>query len=345
MTYHITRKKGGIVFLCFLLVILSSCSSGNKKTDLRLAHGLDTNHPVHVAMVYMADQLDSISNGKMSVRIYPSGQLGSERESLELLQVGSLDMTKVSAAVMENFAPIYEVFSLPYLFENKEHQHHVLNGVIGEGFLNQGSKFRLKGLCFYDAGSRNFYTKSKPVTSPTDLEGMKIRVQRSKNAVQLVESLGGAPTPIPWGEIYTALQQGVVDGAENNLPSFFLSRHFEVCKYYSFNEHTIIPDVLLVGTSTWGRLSEQEKKWLKAAAKRSSQYQRKLWSASEKDCFEKLQAAGVEFSYPEKKLFVNEVKSMTESFKENPDFRNIIKQIKENKPNQTKDVDAELIEK
>lgn len=322
----------GMTLLLVVFTILSSCQSQSKTQELRLAHGLDITHPVHQGMVYMSEQLEEISNGKMSMRIYPSGQLGSERECLELLQVGSLDLTKVSAAVMENFAPIYEVLSLPYIFESRAHAYEVLDGPIGEQLLEQGSRFRLRGLCFYDAGSRSFYTKKKPIEDPSDLKGLKIRVQRSKTAVDMVNLMGGAPTPIPWGEIYTALQQGVVDGAENNLPSFYFSRHFEVCKYYSMNEHSAVPDVLLVGTSTWNRLSNQEKRWLKEAAQRSAIHQRVLWKVSEEECLEKIIADGVEVSYPKKEPFADKVKVMREAFKKNPTLKPIIEQIENAEP-------------
>src|SRR5690606_1836125 len=173
-------------------------------------------------------------------------------------QIGSLDMTKVSVGVMENFAPKMKVFGLPFLFRDKQHSFSVLDGPIGQELLNEGEKFWLKGLCYYDAGSRSFYTKAKSIETPNDLSGYKIRVMESATAMDMIRSLGGAPTPISWGELYTALQQGVVDGAENNPPSFFLSRHYEVCKYYSLDEHTTLPDVLVVGTQFWNSLNTQE---------------------------------------------------------------------------------------
>ncbi len=314
-------------FLLITVFSLSSCQSSTAVKELRLAHGLDITHPVHQGMVYMAEQLVEISNGEMRIQLYPSGQLGSERECLELLQVGSLDMTKVSAAVMENFAPVYQVLSLPYIFKSRKHAYQVLDGEVGRYLLDQGSNYRLRGLCFYDAGSRSFYTKDKPVSSPNDLEGLKIRVQRSKTAVEMMNNLGGSPTPIPWGELYTALQQGVVDGAENNPPSFYFSRHFEICKYYAINEHTTVPDVLLIGTSTWKRLDDQQRSWLKEAARRSAEHQRKLWQASEEDCLNKMMAEGVKVTYPEKTSFASKVEKMRSVYKDQDEFRKVIEQI------------------
>src|SRR5660397_69127 len=213
-------------------------------------------------MVFMADRLKEKSNGTVLIDIYPNQQLGSERECLELLQIGSLGMTKVSTAVIENFVPSLKVFGLPFLFRDREHRFKVLEGELGEGFLDASLGQRLKGLTYYDSGTRNFYSKT-PIESPEDLKGLKIRVQESITAMNLVKSFGGSPTPIAWGELYTALQQGIVDGAENNLPSFYLSRHYEVCKYLTMDEHTAIPDELLISTLVWNKLSLKEQQWLK----------------------------------------------------------------------------------
>lgn len=254
------------VLLPAALIFISGCSRQDSVTAIKLAHGLDIAHPVHKGMVYFAEQVAERSNGQMRIDIYPSGQLGSERQCLELLQIGSLGMTKVSAAVLENFAPRMKVLGLPYLFRDDEHAWAVLNGPIGKDLLLEAQNYWLRGVCFYDAGSRSFYTKDRPVNSPDDLEGLKIRVMNSQTAMQMVKALGGAPTPISFGELYTALQQGVVDGAENNPPSFYTSRHYEVCKYYSIDEHSTVPDVMLIGTNTWERLTAQEQTWLQEAA-------------------------------------------------------------------------------
>ena len=178
--------------------------------------------------------LEKNSDGALKLEIYPNQQLGSERQCLELLQIGSLDMTKVSAAVMENFSPNMKVLGLPFLFKNKEHTFNVLDGEVGKELLDGGKKYWLKGLGYYDAGSRSFYTKEAPVEKPENLKGLKIRVMESVTAMNMVNNLGGSPTPISYGELYTALQQGVVDGAENNPPSFVSSNHYEINKYYTW---------------------------------------------------------------------------------------------------------------
>ncbi|HLR31388.1 MAG TPA: TRAP transporter substrate-binding protein, partial [Fodinibius sp.] len=236
------------VSVIVLLLVQSGCSEVSGTRTVKLAHGLDVSHPVHKAMVRMAELVDEQSGGELQIDIYPSQQLGSERETLELLQIGSVDMSKVSAAVLENFVPRFRVFSLPYLFRDTQHYYATLDGQIGQELLLEGQQYWLRGLTYYDAGQRSFYTQGRPIRTPEDLAGLKIRVQESAMAVNMVRTLGGSPTPISWGELYTALQQGIVDGAENNLPSYHSSRHYEVSSYLSLDEHSAIPDILLAST-------------------------------------------------------------------------------------------------
>tara|TARA_R110002096_G_scaffold184668_2_gene363246 strand:- start:1816 stop:2796 length:981 start_codon:yes stop_codon:yes gene_type:complete len=315
----------GLFLSSFML--FNSCGDISTKRTIKLAHGLDVNHSVHKAMVKMGEDLAEISDGKMQLEIYPSQQLGTERECIELLQIGSLDMTKVSVGVMENFAPKMKVFGLPFLFRDRAHSFQVLDGSIGQELLDEGTKYWIKGLGYYDAGSRSFYTKDKPINSPEDLKGLKIRVMESVTAMNMINSLGGSATPISWGELYTSLQQGVVDGAENNPPSFYLSRHYEVCKYYSLDEHTVLPDVLIIGTHLWDRLSDQEKKWLKQAVDSSVDYQRKLWAEAEKEALEEVQKAGVKIIYPDKTLFSSKVQDVYSDLKNDQEMSQIIKRI------------------
>lgn len=311
-----------------LLWFIFGCTKTNDTKTIKLAHGLDVNHSVHKAMVKMGEDLVAISGGKMQLEIYPSQQLGTERECIELLQIGSLDMTKVSVGVMENFAPRMKVFGLPYLFRDRQHSFNVLDGPIGQELLDEGTQFWIKGLGYYDAGSRSFYTKDKPINSPEDLQGLKIRVMESVTAMDMVKSLGGSPTPISWGELYTSLQQGVVDGAENNPPSFYLSRHYEVCKFYSLDEHTVLPDVLIAGTHLWEKLSSEEKKWLQQAVDNSVIYQRKLWAEAEAEALEEVQKAGVTVIRPDKTLFSKDVNGVYEQYSKDKEMLNLIERIK-----------------
>jgi tripartite ATP-independent transporter DctP family solute receptor len=293
-----------------------------------MGHAQVVSHPVHNAMVFLAQRLEEKSGGRIKVKVYPNQQLGTERELLELLQIGSLGMTKVSAASLEAFSPEISVLGLPFLFRDDAHINKVLNGDIGTELLLSSEKFWLRGLCFYDAGKRSFYSKDRPIETPGDLAGLKIRVQESKMAINMIRGMGGSPTPVAYGELYTALQQGIVDAAENNLPSFYNSRHYEVCKYLSIDEHTAIPDVVLVSTIVWNELSTEEQVWLQEAADESAVYQAKLWKESVELSMTEVQKAGVKVSYPSKEPFLNIVKPVYDLVvQEKPQLASIIQRI------------------
>lgn len=319
-------KKFLILFLSVL--ILSSCASKDGIKRIKIGHGLDQSHPVHIAMEYLAKRAAEKSNGQLKISVYPSQQLGTERECLELLQIGSLGMTKVSASVLEGFVPDFKVFSLPFVFQSDEHKFKFFESETGKQLLVSTEKFWMRGLNYYDAGSRSFYTKAKPILTPDDLKGLKIRTQESPTSVKLVNALGGSATPISYGELYTGLQAGVVDGAENNPPSFFTSRHYEVCKYYSLDEHTAVPDVLLISTVVWNDLNPQQQKWLQEAADESYEYQKILWAEATEKALEEVKKAGVEISYPDKTPFIEKVQSLLEEYKSEPEVYNLIQQIK-----------------
>ncbi len=318
----------GVVFLLAVFAFFqASCSSEQEHTVLKMGHALPTDHPVHEAIVFFANRVAELSSGKIQVDIYPGAQLGSEREMMELLQIGSLAMTKVSSSPMESFVPEMKVFSMPYVFRDSEHYWTVLNSEIGRDLLTAGESVRLRGLAYYDAGARSFYSVKKPIQTPSDLAGLKIRVQKSQTSIRMVNTLGGAGTPVSFGELYTALDQGVVDGAENNPPSFEKSRHYEVAKYYSLNEHTYVPDIVLISTYVWDRLSDQEQVWLQQAMDESVEYQRVLWTEATEQALQRVREAGVNVIYPDKTLFSEKVEPMYESVKGQPAY-DLIKKIK-----------------
>jgi tripartite ATP-independent transporter DctP family solute receptor len=315
-----TRSKQFFSIALFILatLMISSCSEKSDHTTLKLAHGLDTKHPVHQAMMYMNERLHELSNGTMDIEIYPSGQLGSERDTMELLQIGSLAITKVSTSPMEAFVPQMKVFSIPYVFRDEQHLWNVLEGDIGKELLLAGESVRLRGLAYYDAGSRSFYTRDKPVRTPKDLEGLKIRVMKSQTSMRMVEALGGSPTPISSGEIYTALQQGVIDGAENNPPTFYLSNHYKIARYFTLDMHTSVPDILLMSSHVWKNLNSEQQAWVQEAATLSVAYQRKLWKAASDSALQAAIDAGVEVIIPDKSAFKASVKDMHASYQGQP---------------------------
>jgi tripartite ATP-independent transporter DctP family solute receptor len=320
------------VLLLGLILLAPGCGQKRDVKVIKLAHGLDPQHSVHKGMVYLGEKLAQKSGGTMRVDVYPSGQLGSERECLELVQIGGLAMTKVSASVLEGFAPEFKVFGLPYLFRDDAHKTTVLAGPIGKEILAAPESKFMRGLCYYDSGSRSFYTKTRPIHTPDDLKGLKIRVQESPMAFALIRAFGASATPISFGELYTSLQQGVVDGAENNPPSFHLARHYEVCKYYSLDEHTSVPDVVVVSMHFWKSLTFQQQKWLQEAADESAVYQHKLWDESTATSLAAVQKAGVEIVRPDKAAFAARVADLHEQARQDPIVGPLDRRIAEVRP-------------
>lgn len=325
-----TKIKLLILMLTGLLFsFMLACGGSDSVTVLKLAHVLDGSHPVSRGIVKLAETLKNVSGGQMRMNIYPGGQLGSsEREYIESLQIGSLDLTKVSSAVLENFVPSVSVFSLPYLFSSDQHRWNVLFGPVGKKMLLEGEAVWLRGLCFFETGSRNFYLRDRAVRTPDDLSGLKIRVMRSYWSIRTINGLGGSATPISFGELYTALQQGVVDGAENNIPTFLQSRHFEISKYLVLDGHSAPSDVLLISTHTWNRLTEQQKRWLEQAVQVALEHQRSLWDEATKTALEVMQEAGVTVIEPEKSHFREKVKPLYDELKEDyPDLHSTVLEI------------------
>ncbi len=282
-------------------------------TVLKLAHALDQAHPVHAAMELMAKRVAELSNGTVTIQVFPNGQLGSEPETIEQLQRGAVAIVKTSAAAMEGFVPDMAVFGLPYLFRDDDHYWKVLNGPLGRQLLAAGEPAGMHGLCYYDSGSRSFYTVGKPILSPADVKELKIRVLPSKMARDLIATLGGGPTPIPWGELYTALQQSMVDGAENNPPSYLTSRHYEVARHYSLDEHTRIPDLVIFSQKIWSGLAPQQQAWINQAAAESVEFQRKLWIEKTAEALSTVEQAGVKIHRPAKQPFVDATMPMYEA--------------------------------
>ncbi|MFT4735706.1 MAG: tripartite ATP-independent transporter DctP family solute receptor [Algoriphagus sp.] len=320
------KKVLALFGICGLFLTVS-CKQITDKKVAYLAHSLPTSHPVHKGMEVFAEEVLKASNGKLTVKIFPDGQLGSEREVLELLQIGSIAMTKVSAGAMANFAPEYQVLGVPYLFRDEDHLFKVLEGKTGEAILEAGSEYLLRGLCFYNAGSRSFYTKNKPIKTPEDLAGLKIRVMNHQMSVDMVNAMGGSATPMAYGELYTALQQGVVDGAENNPPSFITSGHYEVCKFYTLDQHSLMPDVMVIGTNYWESLSPEEQVWMKTAAIKSVTAQKKFWKDDVEECFKKMKESNVEVIYPDKSLFAEKTKTVLAEFSKDPKMTKLVNEI------------------
>lgn len=319
-----------VLFLCLgMLAVFGGCREHGAagRRVLKLAHGLPPSHSVHLGLVYMGERLEALSGGKLALDIYPSAQLGSENQCIELLQIGSLDITKVSSAALEGFVDPFKVFGIPYLFRSRAQFFAVIDGEVGKEILASTEPYWLEGLTYFDSGARSFYTINKPIYHPDDLKGQKMRVQKSPIAVEMMRSFGGSATPVDWGELYTALQSNVVDGAENNTPSVTTAFHHEVARFYSVNEHTMCPDVILMSLATWRKLSAEERGWIRQAAEEASHYQRKLWAKQEEQSIAEMKERGMEIIYPDKQPFIDAAQPMIEHYKKEPMFHDLIEKI------------------
>ena len=294
-----------------------SCTEYNnqKVTVLKVGHVLHAKHPVNEALLFMAKRLQEESRGRIKMKVYPNAQLGSSVELLEQTKLGIITMTASSAAFLEGFLPDMGVFGLPYIFRDTDHFFKVLDGKVGRELLASARKRNLVGLAYFDSGSRSFYMKDKPIKAPSDLKGNKIRVMQSKMAINMIKGLGGSPTPISYGELYTALQQGVVDGAENNPPSFYSSRHYEICKFYSLDQHTRVPDLLLASKKHWDGFPTQTRELITRVAREASLFQRQLWQKQSDEALAKVQKEGVTIIRPDIHNFAQEVQPLYDEYK------------------------------
>ncbi len=298
--------------------VLMLSASQSWAVTLKLSHNQDKSHPVHKAMEFFAKKSKEYSNGDITIRIYPNGTLGTQRETMELIRSGAIPLVKTNAAEMEAFENSYKLFSLPYLFRDRDHYYQVMQGDIGRKILDSTKSKGYFGLTFYDGGARSFYG-NKPVLKPDDLKGMKVRVQPSPGAVEMIKVMGGNPTPLDYGELYTALQQGVVDMAENSVMALTTMRHGEVAKSFSLDEHTMVPDVVLMSNAALDKLSPENQEVILKAAKESMSYMKDLWSEEEKQEFAKLDKMGVKVYQVDKAPFIEKVQPMYANFaKDNP---------------------------
>lgn len=294
---------------------------------LKLAHALPTEHPVHTSLTWFANQIKQ--HAGIRVKMYPNGTLGNETELLQMVQNGTIAFTKISAAPLTSFAPDYKLLSLPYLYKDNAQYHAVLEGPIGKKILESSRDSGFIGLAFLDAGSRSFYS-AKPIIEPSDLQGLKIRVQNSSISIDTIKALGATPVPLPYGELYSAMQQGVVDGAENNIPSYFSSRHYEVEKVYSYDKHTMVPDVLVVSTKIWDSLTDEQRNAISQVAKETIHQQEINWKNYVDKSKQQLAAKHIQFVQSDVPKFQAAVKPVYDKFrKENPDLTTMLDQIQQ----------------
>ena len=294
------------VALSLAVLGLTGCAQSGAKTSteataenpmvLTLAHGLSETHTVHIAMTEFADKVEERTNGRIQVRILPNGQLGSENENMEQLMAGVISMTKVSAPGLATYNESYHTFGLPYIFDDTEDFYHVMDSGQMQDFFLSSSDDGFVTLTYYTSGARSFYTKNKAIRTPADLKGLKIRVQDMKSQTDMMKALGGIPVAMSYGDVYTSLQTGIIDGTENNETALTTGKHGEICKVYSTDQHAMIPDVMVMSAKVWKTISPQDQQIILEAARESTESHKIAWDAAIDEAIQEASTQmGVEF--------------------------------------------------
>lgn len=274
-------------------------------------------YPTTLAAKYFAELVEQRTNGRIRIIVRAEGQLGAEQDVIRQLQYGGIDFARVSLSQLAGFVPEMNVLQMPYLYEDSEHMWRVLDGEIGNEFLNIVSSSDLMGLSWYDAGARNFYNSVRPITCLEDIQGLRIRVQESDVMADMVEALGATALPIGYAQVYSSLERGLCDGAENNWPSYEAMGHYEVAGYYTIDEHTRVPEIQLCSIHTWNKLSKEDQQIIKACAEESALYQRELWTEREEESRQIALANGVQeikLAPEEKQRFRQEMMEIYEKY-------------------------------
>ena len=324
------RYLFALLLLLIVLVVFFLTKSEEKVPEyvFSYAENQDEDYPTTLGGQYFADLVEEKTNGRIKILIQHSGVRGNESQVISQLKYGGVDFARISISELTNEIKALNVLQLPYLYENSEHMWKVLDGKIGDYFLDVVSEYEMIGLSWYDAGARNFYTKDRPIQKLEDFEGLKIRVQESDMIASMVEYLGGEPVKKPYSEVYSLLEKSEVDGAENNWPSYESMQHYEVAGYYTLDEHIRIPELQICSKHTWDKLSSEDQQIILECAKESSFYQRKLWKEQETKSSELAVDAGAEvvhLSTVEKKKFRKAVEPLYERYCE--DYKDMIHEI------------------
>lgn len=259
---------------------------------LRLAETHPADYPTTLGNFEFARLVEEKTEGRVKIEVYPGAQLGEEKDVIEQVQIGAIDLARTSIAPLTEFAPSLNVLQLPYIYRDGDHMFQVLNSSIGDDFLASVQDSNFIGLGWFDPGQRNFYNSKKEIKSLADLKGMKIRVMQSELMMDMVAALGASPTPLPYGEVYSAIQTGVIDGAENNWPSYDTSSHFEVAKYFTEDGHVRVPEIIIASSIAMKKVSAEDLAIMKECAKEAQAYQIEQWAAKEKVSEDKVVAAG-----------------------------------------------------
>jgi tripartite ATP-independent transporter DctP family solute receptor len=320
--FHMSKIAAAAILAASLTI-----GTASAQTVLRSSDTHPAGYPTVEAVEYFGELLEERTDGRYRVEVFHSAQLGQEADTIEQVRAGVIDLNRISMGPFNGLIPETTVPSLPYIFRSPEHMRNVMSGPIGDEILAAFEPHGLIGLAFYDGGARSFYNSQKPIESLEDLQGMKFRVMQSDIFVDMVTALGATATPMPYGEVYSAIETGVIDGAENNFPSFDTAGHHEVAKHYALDEHLIVPEVLVMAKSTWDRLSPEDQEIVRQAARDSQQKQFELWDAQVAASRAKVEAEGSQVTTPDKQAFIDAMEPVYAKHVTDPKLQDLVARI------------------
>ncbi len=323
-----SKPLSSVKWLVASALLLPLANTAYAETILKLAYA-ENSQPVKDALQYIGQAVEKKTNGEVKIQYFPDSQLGGERELVEMAQVGAIDITKVSSGLLESFSPLYGVFSLPYLFDSEQNFYKVMdNPEVMKTVYSSTAAQGFSGVAWYDSGARNFYMSEGPVKSLADLKGKKIRVMQSDTSIQTMKLLGASPIAMSQAEVYTSLQQGILDGAENNEFALTIARHGEVAKYYTYDMHTRIPDIVVMSNLTKQKLTPDQMKALQEAIDESVQVEKQAWKAEMDKTREMARSQfGVEFYEIDKAPFKAAVQPIYDNLKSKPQVYELYQKI------------------
>lgn len=308
---------------------LATAAVAECETTLRSSDTHPDGYPTVEGVKAMAEEVKEKTEGRICIEVFPSSQLGEEKDTIEQAQFGVIDMVRASFGTFNDIVPVTQLFSLPYLFRDQEHMYKVMDGPIGDELGEAFSEHDLVALAYYDGGSRSFYNSQQPIESLEDLAGMKFRVMQNDVFVDMMDALGANATPMPYGEVYSAIQTGVIDGAENNFPSYDSAGHHEVAKYFTLDQHLMVPEVVAVSKASWDKLSPEDQEIMREAARNSAVTERKLWAEQEEASEKKVIEAGSEvIKEIDKTPFIEAMAPVYEKYVTTPEDQDLVERIR-----------------
>ena len=320
---NISRLTGATIAAAAMMM-----GAASAQTVLRSSDTHPDGYPTVEAVKYFGELVKERTDGRYEVEVYHSAQLGQEADTIEQVRSGVIDLNRVSMAPWNSLVPLTMIPSLPYLFTSPDHARKVMSGEIGDEVAAGFDQHGVVVIAFYDGGARSFYNSKKAVNSVADLAGQKYRVIQSDVFVDMVAALGATATPMPYGEVYSSIETGVIDGAENNFPSYESAKHFEVAKFFSLDEHTIVPEVFVMSKMAWDRLSDEDKEIFKQAGKESMEKQWELWDARVAESRKMVEDAGSTITTPDKQPFIDAMAPVYEKYVNTPELKDLVERIR-----------------